>query len=141
MKRLASQLRLRLWAFCQFVYDLFTLPTLGDRRISFIEEFVRTCLRGRVNQLRFVSLEDDFPELKGRRIFATDHLQRVAFANLDRLKKMGRRQSGVLRHYLDAQADHLRICDRCLNRVVNVIIDDQQLSHGIGRLFGGCRHR
>ncbi len=141
MKRLASQLRLRLWAFCQFIYDLFTQPTLGDRRISFKEEFFRTCLLGRVNQLRFVGLEDDFPELKGRRVFAISHLQRVVFANLERLKQMGRRRSGVLVHYLDAQVRHLQLCDRCLDRVLGYIVDDQRLSHDIGRMFGGCRHR
>ncbi len=141
MRHQIQTLRLRFWAFCQFLYDLLTQPTLSDRGISFREEFVRTCLLGRVNQLRFVGLEDDFPELKGKRLFATSHLRRVALANLDRLKKMPRRESGILLHYLEATDAHLRRCDKCLNKVVNFIIDDQKLSHGIGRMFRGCQHR
>ncbi len=141
MRHLIRTLRLRLWALCQFLYDLFTLPTLSDRRISFGEEFLRTFLCGRINQLRFVGLEDEFPELKGQRLYSVSGLQRIALANLGRLRKMPRRESGILAGYLRSMEAHLRRGDRCLNRVANHSIDEQKLSCSIGRLFRGCRPR
>ncbi len=109
MRHQIQTLRLRFWAFCQFLYDLLTQPTLSDRGISFREEFVRTCLLGRVNQLRFVGLEDDFPELKGKRLFATSHLRRVARATRGSASDFGASTCGVKKPRQDPQ--HIKISE------------------------------
>src|SRR5688572_12232183 len=108
------RLRLRFWAFCQFVYETVTHPR-GEHAADLAKArrslFRRCVTGGHLDDRCFVSMEPDFPELGRGRTLDDDHaVVTIARRHLERYLSMGRTRSGVLPGYLRAQRDHLASC-------------------------------
>lgn len=135
-------LRLRYWAFRQFLYERKTQPKDSEDADDFVrarrELFRRCVVGGHLDDRCFVSMEADFPELGNPRILADDAaVLRVACRHLDRYRLMGRERSGVLEGYLRAQRDHLADCPRCRATVCAVVRKDVAETRRIRSLFDG----
>lgn len=132
--------RLRLWAFCQFVYETFTHPRgedAADLARARRTLFRRCVVGGHLDDRCFVSMEPDFPELGQGRTLDDDHaVVTVARKHLERYAAMGRERSGVLRGYAQAQIAHLAACAQCRDFVCATVRRDVQEGRNIRSVIG-----
>lgn len=135
-------LRLRYWAFRQFLYEKKTHPKDSGDAADFArarrELFLRCVIGGHLDDRCFVSMEPDFPELGKPSVLADDEaVLRIARRHLDRYRLMGRERSGIIEGYLLAQRDHLASCDRCRRCVCASVRKDVAQERQIRRIFDG----
>ncbi|MEY4745272.1 MAG: hypothetical protein RL272_1217 [Candidatus Parcubacteria bacterium] len=133
-------LRLRYWAFRQFLYERKTHPKDSEDAADFALArrvlLARSVLRGHLDDRCFVSMEADFPELGKPRILADDDaVIRIAGRHLERYRLMGRERSGVIEGYLLAQRAHLAACERCRRFVCAAVRKDVSEERQIRRLL------
>lgn len=137
-----TKLRLRLWALCQFVYEMVTHPRGSEDSADFARAR-RTLLRrcvfgGHLDDRCFVSMEADFPELgRGRTLEDYHAVVTIARRHLERYLTLGRKKSGVLPGYLRAQRAHLPACAECRDFVCAAVRKDMATSREIRGMFDG----
>lgn len=137
-----TRLRLRVWAFCQYVYETVTHPRDSEDAADFVRArttLLRRAVRGgHLDDRCFVSMEPDFPELGLGRTLEDDHaVVTVARKHLERYLSLGRKRSGVLPGYLRAQRDHLLACAACRDFVCAAVRKDVATGRLIRGMFDG----
>lgn len=122
---------LRFWALMQYVYSLFSRNTGNDRKILMKEIFLQSVVRGHVDRMLFVCMDDDYPGLRTQHLFSVDRLMHMAFMRLQKYRGMDRRQSGLLGGFIETQAEHLNSCRICQELARKTILEEVQLSRFI----------
>lgn len=128
-----SDLRLRFWGVCQYLYHLVTEPgwftgESSERRMR-REIWTRTIKGGHLAPNCFYGLADAAPNL-GHPSFGKFENQVIveARAMLGSYIRDGARRSGLLGGYLEAQLTHLEACEPCRSFVCETVrseIDDK----------------
>ena len=117
---------LRYWALRQFFHCVGLLAgkgfTLRDLLDSFKQDILLTFVRGHLNEIPFIGMDDDYPELKLAKFLSVERLERIAHSALARLESMDTARSGMLRGYATAQKRHLEGCERCRRFACDTII-------------------
>ena len=109
MRQLRS---IRLWSLLQFFYDLCAVD-VGDLAYPVRQEIRRSLFTGHLNTRAFISPLDEVLEGSVDGWQEPERLLDTARMILRRYRRMGRKKSGWLSGYLQAQLWHLADCGRC----------------------------